>query len=375
MEQSQTICCLRLRVTEGLQHTFKSIGTANVTRCQLSDKSFVESLMERNLSFMKSIPNSVQYWYQRKQDLFAMIRQLGKPTMFLTLSASETQWPLLLKQLHKLSSDYSGIDLTDPLQELNAQQRATLVNDDAVTCCLFFNKLVDVIMTILSSTRFSPLGRYYVVDYFKRIEFQHRGSPHAHIMLWLANDPQETVSEHMPATMDLIRSVCSVSAVDDSGRDQLRKRSSEMRQTLETNAFDTLEEFLADCRCTYDNYLDVLRSSIQRPTIFLKRAMNELWTNPFNPWIAQKLRSNMDRQFILDVHSCACYLVDNVNKSNRGISGLHRELIFLQEQYPDQDYTALLKKVSLKRLNSVEMCGQEAAWYLLRLPMSVAAGK
>nr|XP_029710289.1 uncharacterized protein LOC115256168 [Aedes albopictus] len=387
---------LRLRVTEGLQHVFKSVGTANITRGQLNDRAFVEGLMERNLSFMKSIPNSVQYWYQRKQDLFAMIRQLGKPTMFLTLSASETQWPLLLKQLHKLSSEYNGIDLTDPLQELSALQRATLVNDDAVTCCLYFNKLVDVLMTILSSPRFSPLGKHYVVDSFKRIEFQHRGSPHAHIMLWLANDPNETVSEDMPATMELIRKVSSISAVhlpetikkqihdhtrtcykrnekrcrfnipywpmneertlipltaDDSRRDRLRKRASEMRQVLETKAFDTLEEFLDDCKCTYEYYLDVLRSSIKRPTIFLKRAMNELWTNPFNPWIAQKLRSNMDLQFILDVYSCACYLVDYVNKSNRGISGLHRELIALQEQYPDQDYTALLKKMDEEEID------------------------
>ncbi|XP_055623676.1 uncharacterized protein LOC129767083 [Toxorhynchites rutilus septentrionalis] len=411
---------LRLRVAEGLQHSFKCMRTANITRGQLSDKSFVESLMERNLSFMKSIPNSVQYWFQRKQDLFAMIRQLGKPTMFLTLSASETQWPLLLKQLHKLSNEYRGIELTDPLQELSALQRATLVNDDAVTCCLYFNKLVDVLMTILSSSRYSPFGEHYVVDFFKRIEFQHRGSPHAHIMLWLANDPCETVSEHMPATMELIRKVCSIRSVhlpetihkqihkhtptcykrnekrcrfnipywpmneerslipltaEDGRRVRLRKRASEMRQTLETKAFDTLEEFLVDCGCTYEYYLDVLRSSIQRPTIFLKRAMNELWTNPFNPWIAQKLRSNTDLQLILDVYSCACYLVDYVNKSNRGISGLHRELISLQEQYPDQDYTALLKKVSLKMLNSVEMCGQEAAWYLLRLPMSEASRK
>nr|XP_029708127.1 uncharacterized protein LOC115254659 [Aedes albopictus] len=387
---------LRLRVTEGLQHVFKSVGTANITRGQLNDRAFVEGLMERNLSFMKSIPNSVQYWYQRKQDLFAMIRQLGKPTMFLTLSASETQWPLLLKQLHKLSSEYNGIALTDPLQELSALQRATLVNDDAVTCCLYFNKLVDVLMTILSSPRFSPLGKHYVVDSFKRIEFQHRGSPHAHIMLWLANDPNETVSEDMPATMELIRKVSSISAVhlpetikkqihdhtrtcykrnekrcrfnipywpmneertlipltaDDSRRDRLRKRASEMRQVLETKAFDTLEEFLDDCKCTYEYYLDVLRSSIKRPTIFLKRAMNELWTNPFNPWIAQKLRSNMDLQFILDVYSCACYLVDYVNKSNRGISGLHRELIALQEQYPDQDYTALLKKMDEEEID------------------------
>lgn len=93
---------LRLRVSEGLQCTFKCIATANITRGMLSDRKFLEECIDRNLSFLKSIPNSVQYWQQRKRDLFAMIRQLGKPTMFLTLSASETKWPHLLQTLQKL---------------------------------------------------------------------------------------------------------------------------------------------------------------------------------------------------------------------------------------------------------------------------------
>lgn len=205
---------LRLRVTEGLQSTFKCAGTANITRAQLKDREFVERCIDRDLTFLKSIPNSVQYWFQRKKDLFAMIRQLGKPTMFLTLSANEMKWPHLLKQLHRLSEGYTGIDLTDPLQELTALQRATLVNNDPVTCCIYFNKLVDVIMTLLASLRYSPFGKYRVIDYFKRIEFQHRGSPHAHILLWLSNDPDETVSETMPATVQLVLDLCSVRAED-----------------------------------------------------------------------------------------------------------------------------------------------------------------
>lgn len=205
---------LRLRVTEGLQKTFKCSGTANITRAQLRDREFVESCIDRDLTFLRSIPNSAQYWFQRKKDLFAMIRQLGKPTMFLTMSASEMKWPHLLKQLHHLSEGYTGVDLTDPLRELSALQRATLVNNDPVTCCIYFNKMVDVIMSLLASGRFSPFGKYRVADYFKRIEFQHRGSPHAHILLWLCCDPNETVSEDMPGTVQLVSEFCSVRASD-----------------------------------------------------------------------------------------------------------------------------------------------------------------
>ena len=359
---------MRLRVTEGLQNTFKCMGTANITRGMLADRNFLETCVERNLSFLKSIPNSVQYWQQRKQDVFAMIRQLGKPTMFLTLSANEIRWPELLKILHKLTGE-NTTELTDPMQQLSALQRATLVNEDPVTCCIYFNKLVDVIMNILSSTRFSPFGKYHVIDYFKRIEFQHRGSPHAHILLWLNNDPKEAITESMPATEQLIASLCSVRAMDlpDTYSYQVHKhtftcfkrnekscrfnipfwpmdqtkvllpitsryprhallsrKAREMRSSLETKVFETFDEFLLDCNCSYERYLDIIRASLQRPTVLLKRSMTELWTNPFNSWIADILRSNMDLQFILEEYSCAAYVVEYVNKTNLGISNLHR---------------------------------------------------
>lgn len=162
-------------------------------------------------------------------------------------------------------------------------------------------------------------------------------------------------------------------ASDDSRRDYLTRKAKKMREALETKIFDTLESFILDFNCTLDCYLNVIRATIRRPTVFLKRSMTELWTNPFNPWVANKLYSNMDLQFILDEYSCAAYVVEYVNKTNRGISCLQRDLIKLQEEYPDQDYTALLKKISLKMLNSVEMSAQEAAWYLLRQPMSEAS--
>ena len=409
----------RFRVNNDTQNTFKCTGSANITRAMLNDRMFLETCVERNLLFLKSIPNSVQYWQQRKHDVFAMIRQLGKPTMFMTLSASEKRWPELLKILHKLSGEHS-IDLTEPMEQLNAFMRTKLVSNDPVTCCIYFSKFVDSFMNILSSSKFSPFGKYYVVDYFKRIEFQKRGSPHAHILLWLNNDPGEEISEDMPATVELIDFLCSVSradlpetycnqshkhtftcykknekhcrfnipywpmdrtriitplASDDNRRKNFADKAAFMRKNLEAKTYDSFEEFLADCDCSYENYSNVIRTSIRRPTVFLKRSMDELWTNPFNSWIAKMLCSNMDLQFILEEYACAGYVVEYVNKTNRGISNLQRELIKLHEQYPDQDYTSLLKKVSIQLLNSVEMCSQEGAWYLLRQPMSEASRK
>jgi hypothetical protein len=100
----------------------------------------------------------------------------------------------------------------------------------------------------------------------------------------------------------------------------------------------------------------------------IKQQIMALWTNPFHPWIANVFNSNMNLQFILEEYSCAAYMVEYINKTNRGISNLHTELIKLQNEYPDQDHTSLLKGVSLQLFSNTEMSSQEAVWYLSRQP-------
>jgi hypothetical protein len=89
----------QLRVSEGLYATFRCVGE---TERMTEDKEYLESCRVKNLYFLKSILNSVQYLQQCKQDVFAMIRQLCKPTMFLMLTASEVHWSHLLQILCKL---------------------------------------------------------------------------------------------------------------------------------------------------------------------------------------------------------------------------------------------------------------------------------
>jgi hypothetical protein len=359
----------------------------------------------------------MQYWAERKRDLFAMIRQLGKPTAFLTISANETKWPNLVKILHLLNTQFKNVGT----ENLNRSMRSTLVNEDPVTCCIYFKKFVDVLMSLLKSKqKHNPFGQYRVIDYFIRIEFQHRGSPHAHILLWLNNDPKETVSEEMPLTLQLMTDLCSVDKADltvgdkdtyysnnvhrhtftctkrgekscrfniphwslsvsrvfipmpkeNPIRGKMVKKAKEVRENLETKTYTDMIEFFKDNNLTLDTYSDVIRASIHRPTIVFKRDITQIMTNQFNPFISSVLNSNMDLQIILDEYSCAAYVVEYVNKPNRGMSHLHRELLKLQEDNPELTEHELMRKIALKMLNAVEMSAQEAAWYLLRQPMS-----
>jgi hypothetical protein len=149
----------------------------------IEDVEFVHGMIVTNFAFMKSIQNSVQYWSKRKMDLFAMIRPLGKPTAFITMSANERRWPHLLSILNKWSLEYASLGPLgegDILGRLHMYQRAHLANENPVICCICFQKPVDTVMSLLQSkvaTR-NPFGHCRVVDYFLRTEFQHRGSPH-----------------------------------------------------------------------------------------------------------------------------------------------------------------------------------------------------
>ncbi|UYV69623.1 hypothetical protein LAZ67_7000006 [Cordylochernes scorpioides] len=328
---------LRLRMVDGIYSTFRSVSiTESVTRRMLEDPEFLKEFVVQNLAFMKSVPNSVQYWASRKRDLFAMLHQLGKPTIFLNLSANEVRWLVLLNLLLKLSNKYPG----KVAEDLNTSER----------CNLSYN----------------PFGQYYVEDYFLRIEFQHRGSPHAHILLWLHDDPHETVSENMPKTIELVEKLSSVAKEDvpndtiyanqihkhtftctkrgettcrfgipywpmlttrvlipmpqiDGRRIAFRKKAKELRNCLSERTYAIMDDFLREHSLTFDAYLDVVRSTLRRPSMLFKRNFDQLMTNTFNPYLAGEIKSNIDIQFILDEYSCAQYVVEYVNKSARGM--------------------------------------------------------
>jgi hypothetical protein len=48
--------------------------------------------------------------------------------------------------------------------------------------------------------------------YLKRTELEQRGSPHAHLLVCLENDPLEEISEDMTNTVALIEKLCSVNS-------------------------------------------------------------------------------------------------------------------------------------------------------------------
>lgn len=201
---------MRLRIKQSLSIAFKHVGKGTeITKEQIQSDDYIHGCIENNLAFLRSIPNSAFYWAERKRDLFAMIRQYGKPTVFFTISANEIGWPKLLQLLHNLkhNAEISAAEAAD----FHFIEKSTLINEDAVTCAIYFNKLVNILLKILQSKRYSPFKKYRILHYFKRIEFQHRGSPHAHILAWLDNAPEDALGRDYNKAIDLIDFLTSVS--------------------------------------------------------------------------------------------------------------------------------------------------------------------
>jgi hypothetical protein len=162
------------------------------------NKKIINELVNKDSAFkvFKNVRSSPAYWQNLKNQLLAMIRQLGKPTFFITLSANEFFWPELLIVL-MLQVKNKIITIEEALN-LNPAEKAELIKADPVTCVRYFHERVHKFFNYLQSND-GPFKNYKVIDYFIRHEFQMRGSPHVHCLLWLngAPDPDENPSEYI----------------------------------------------------------------------------------------------------------------------------------------------------------------------------------
>jgi hypothetical protein len=109
----------------------------------------------------------------------------------------------------------------------------------------------------------------------------------------------------------------------------LRGKNKALKRSLESEDFIDNDTFLLHNNISsYDEYLSIIRARNRRPMVFLMRNAE---IDSFHPWIASVLNSNMDIQFVLDVFSCATYVPEYVNKTDRGKSNLQRTILQLQE--------------------------------------------
>ncbi|KAL8592920.1 hypothetical protein ACOMHN_050747 [Nucella lapillus] len=371
---------------------------------------------------LRPVRGSPLFWQQKKKELLAMVRQLGCPTFFFTRSAAETRWKELLKVLFKL--DIHDDPEPDEIDNLSFTDKAQFIRSDSVTCARYFDHRFRVLFTKIIRSKVGPLGE--VTDFFHRVEFQHRGSPHIHSLLWIKDAPKfeagnqeggeavtafidQHITCHKPAENEslfeevllqqhkhshtclkqvgeektcrfqitklpmsqtcILRPLQTEERAPKDGPEKLQKIKDKLNH-LSSQANVRLTEFLDDI--PEEEYVACIRSTLKREDIFLKREVSEARSNAYNPDILRLWHANMDIQFVLDPYACVMYIINYVGKSQRGMSTLLRSAI-ADVRKGNNTVREKLRAVSNCFVNSSDISAQEACYYLLRMPVSQAS--
>ena len=68
------------------------------------------------------------------------------------------------------------------------QKKSDLIKSDPVTCARNFEHMVQLFLRDILKSALKPIGE--VIDFFYRVEFQQRGSPHIHSLFWVKDAPR-----------------------------------------------------------------------------------------------------------------------------------------------------------------------------------------
>ena len=363
--------------------------------------------------FYRKLRNSPQYLQQKKRELFATIRQLGIPTFFVSLSAADTKWPELLQSLGKIVDN--RVYTFEEIEHMSYTDKTRLVNSDPVTCARYFDRRFQYFLKHILGKPPYPLGR--ITDHFYRIEFQHRGSPHVHMILFSESSPKYQKDKDNASVLDYIDKYISCSLdVEEEAKPyvnyQVHKHSKtcrkggratcrfnyplppfdhtvilrpnpdketehkekyvQLQQYLDSGAINedtTLAHVLEHFQYSYEQYELIIRSTINHDKVFLKRKPCECRVNMYIRNMLTVWKANMDCQFCIDPYSVVSYIVNYINKENRGLS-LNLAAVTRECEQQKKSIRETIKKLGNVFINTSEICVQECVYILLGMALA-----
>ena len=173
---------IALRQTRGRQQVSRNLHAGMLKNPQHLQNLFKK---DRAYTFLKNIRGSPPYWQKMFYELLAMIRTLGIPTWFLTLSAADMKWPEVIQSIAK---QYGTIYTEQEVLELPWRLKSMWLRSNPVTPARMFQYRLDAFVITFLKSSAQPIGE--VIEYVIRIEFQARGSPHAHTLIWIKDAPK-----------------------------------------------------------------------------------------------------------------------------------------------------------------------------------------
>ncbi|CAB3993946.1 Hypothetical predicted protein [Paramuricea clavata] len=298
------------------------------------------------------------------------------------------------------------------------QKKSELIQKDPVTCARNFEHMVQQFIHNFIKSSCHPIGE--VVDFFYRVEFQQRGSPHIHGLFWTKNAPEygkdfdeditnfvdsyvscKADSDDLTELVNLQRhkhsktckkrgnAVCrfnfplppmprtmileplSETDLDENVADIVKKALGQIRSLLASIKADetmTFDEFLKKLDLSEQQYLKAIRLSLKHNTLLLKRSPAEIRINCYNPNLLRTWKANMDIQYVLDPYACAVYILSYITKGQRGMSKLLRKACE-EAKEGNKNIVNKVRHIGNKFLNAVEISAQEAVYLVMQMPL------
>ena len=267
--------------------------------------------IEGNLSTVfQSVRGSKQYWY--RSEVLCMVREYGSPTLFLTLSCAEYESLEISRYLRKVN------DVPD------SYPIGKLCTEDPISVSRKFSPKFHDFFVIIKG---QLLGQ--VTHYFYQKEYQARGAPHYHMILWIDGDP--TVGKDDPEeVLQWIQERITCRIPEEDSNPELHQLVNKYQCHKCSGYYQRRKKakgtFITYCRFGYPRQacdsatlrsMDECLKSSHRQMYRLPRSTLEIRINNYNPLLLM-LWTNMDIQFIGESSlAVAQYVTGYVTKAEK----------------------------------------------------------
>ena len=389
-----------------------------ITANTLSQRQGVDHVTREDTGFrhFPTLKGSPDYWRKTQHDLFAMVRQLGIPTFFCSFSCNN-DWPEIVTAIK--AQQGQNVDVST----LSWEEKCTILASNPVTCARMFDHRVKLFLNTVIRSPANPIGE--VLDWFYRVEWQARGSPHIHCLFWIKDAPvlgkdsdqavcdfvDQYVSCQIPSENEELHDKVSrfqthsrnhtksckkgnrpcrfnyprpvakrtfisrpISKTDEHApsenevklaRTQLSAVWDILNGRLEDESMCT-DELLQKAGMTWETYKHLYTIATNKLSVIMKRDPKDSWTNNHSPALLDIWNANMDIQYITDPYSCIMYILSYISKAEHELSEILRNA---QQEIREGNYDlkSEMKKLGNVYLDYREISCQEAAHRMCNL--------
>ena len=160
------------KVSDSINIALTKVYGQSLTTSQI--RSNVQSLhnlicQDQAYLFLRHIPGTPPYWQKFMYEVVAMVKQLGIPSWFMTLSCADLRWP----ELFQLIARTQGKNINDEqVDALSYTERCAMLNLNPVVVAKHFQYRVETFFTDVLLSTANPIGK--IVYYALRIEWAFR---------------------------------------------------------------------------------------------------------------------------------------------------------------------------------------------------------